>query len=114
MGDGGYNLFDKLSDMPKLKPIYCPSRNVRGFEMTFPNAPQFLALFEKENFRQAESVSLWGLAKDMLRDRKLSVFSDQQLSVDSDQQQPIARSAHYMYVRDRKTRISSIVSPGPA
>jgi len=48
--DCGYTL--KLSDMPKLKPIYnCASSNVRGYEMTFPNMPQFLALFEEDSRR---------------------------------------------------------------
>merc|ERR1711964_678683 len=37
-----------VSNMPKLKPIYCASRAVRGFEMTIPNLPQFHAVFEKD------------------------------------------------------------------
>merc|ERR1711964_126900 len=55
--DGDYNLID-TSNMPKLKPIYCASRNVRGYEMTFPNMPLFLALFEEENIKRVRAVSL--------------------------------------------------------
>jgi len=40
-----------LKTMPKLKPIYCASKTVQGYEMTFPNMPQFLALFEKDSRR---------------------------------------------------------------